>query len=282
MGMRNIFLFSVLCVLLAAACNKPAEAPVAEEPAEPEIAAKVGAVIITEKDLEDKLVFMSPEDRDFAKTSIGRTNFINALVREKLAELAALDAKLDESDSYLAALEDKRAQLRKIYDDYAQQLLIRSWYDQLEESGATAVTEEEIKNYFDKYPYEMTVKQIIISNAQTADQVLRALKASPSRWKELERQYSIAPEAIRGQEFSFMPGEFIPEIEVIAANSPSGSVQGFIKTSQGFHIIMKVKEKRLSLKNAKERIEQILRLQKEDAALNALKNKYEVFVYEKN
>ena len=45
---------------------------------------------------------------------------------------------------------------------------------------------------------------------------------------------------------------------------------------------MKVKEKRLSLKNAKERIEQILRLQKEDAALNALKNKYEVFVYEKN
>ena len=241
---------------MAAACNKPAEAPVAEEPAEPEIAAKVGAVIITEKDLEDKLVFMSPEDRDFAKTSIGRTNFINALVREKLAELAALDAKLDESDSYLAALEDKRAQLRKIYDDYAQQLLIRSWYDQLEESGATAVTEEEIKNYFDKYPYEMTVKQIIISNAQTADQVLRALKASPSRWKELERQYSIAPEAIRGQ--------------------------GFIKTSQGFHIIMKVKEKRLSLKNAKERIEQILRLQKEDAALNALKNKYEVFVYEKN
>ena len=268
--------------MLAAACNKPAEEPVAEEPAEPEIAAKVGAVIITEKDLEDKLVFMSPEDRDFAKTSIGRTNFINALVREKLAELAALDAKLDESDSYLAALEDKRAQLRKIYDDYAQQLLIRSWYDQLEESGATAVTEEEIKDYFDKYPYEMTVKQIIISNAQTADQVLRALKASPSRWKELERQYSIAPEAIRGQEFSFMPGEFIPEIEVIAANSPSGSVQGFIKTSQGFHIIMKVKEKRLSLKNAKERIEQILRLQKEDAALNALKNKYEVFVYEKN
>ena len=268
--------------MLAAACNKPAETPVAETPAEPEIAAKVGAVIITEKDLEDKLVFMSPEDRDFAKTSIGRTNFINALVREKLAELAALDAKLDESGSYLAALEDKRAQLRKIYDDYAQQLLIRSWYDQLEESGATAVTEEEIKDYFDKYPYEMTVKQIIISNAQTADQVLRALKASPSRWKELERQYSIAPEAIRGKEFSFMPGEFIPEIEVIAANSPSGSVQGFIKTSQGFHIIMKVKEKRLSLKNAKERIEQILRLQKEDAALNALKNKYEVFVYEKN
>ena len=45
---------------------------------------------------------------------------------------------------------------------------------------------------------------------------------------------------------------------------------------------MKTREKRLSFKDAKERIEKILRMQKEDAALNALKNKYEVFVYEKN
>ncbi len=112
--------------------------------------------------------------------------------------------------------------------------------------------------------------------------MLRAIKRSPSRWKELERQYSVAPEAARGKEFSVMPGEYLPEIEVIAANSPSGSVQGFIKTGQGFHIIMKTKEKRLSFKDAEPRIREILRAQKEDNVLNALKNKYEVVVYEKN
>lgn len=281
MDMRKVFLFSIFCVLFAAACKKPAEAP-APAPAEPNVVAKVGPAVITEQDLEDKLIFMTPEDKDFAQTSLGRINFINALVREKLAELAAKDAKLDESDAYLSTLEDKRAQLKEVYEDFAQQTLIRSWYNQLEESGTTAVTEQEIKDYFDKYPYEMTIKQLIIPNAETADQVLRTLKSSPSRWKTMEKQYSVAPESTRGKEFSFMPGEFIPEIEVIAANSPSGSVQGFIKTSQGFHIIMKTREKRLSFKDAKERIEQILRMQKEDAALNALKNKYEVFVYEKN
>lgn len=282
MFMRKVLILFILSALFTAACKKPAEAPAAEQGAAPDVAAKVGPAVITEQDLENKLIFMTPDDQEFAKTPIGRTNYIDALVREKLAELAAKDAKLDESDAYLSALEDKRAQLKEIYDDFAQQMLIRSWYDQLEENGTTAVTEQEVKDYFDKYPYEMTIKQIIIANAETADQVLRALKASPSRWKTLERQYSVAPENTREKEFSFMPGEFIPAIEVIAANSPSGSVQGFIKTSQGFHIIMKTREKRLSFKDAKERIEKILRMQKEDAALNALKNKYEVFVYEKN
>ena len=282
MNMRNIFVIFILFTLFASACQKTDSQSPAPETAAPDIAAKVGPAVITEQDLENKLIFLPVEDRDFAKTSLGRTNFINALVREKLAELAAKDAKLDESDAYLSTLEDKRAQLKEIYEDFAQQTLIRSWYEQLEESGVTAVTEEEMKDYFDKYPYEMTIKQIIISNAETADQVLRALKNSPSRWKELERQYSVAPEETRGKEFSFMPGEFIPEIEVIAANSASGSVQGFVKTSQGFHIIMKTREKRLSFKDAKERIAQILRMQKEDAVLNDLKNKYEVFVYEKN
>ncbi len=282
MNMRNIFVIFILFTLFASACQKTDSQSPAPETAAPDIAAKVGPAVITEQDLENKLIFLPEEDRDFAKTSLGRTNFINALVREKLAELAAKDAKLDESDAYLSTLEDKRAQLKEIYEDFAQQTLIRSWYEQLEESGVTAVTEEEMKDYFDKYPYEMTIKQIIISNAETADQVLRALKNSPSRWKELERQYSVAPEETRGKEFSFMPGEFIPEIEVIAANSASGSVQGFVKTSQGFHIIMKTREKRLSFKDAKERIAQILRMQKEDAVLNDLKNKYEVFVYEKN
>ncbi len=282
MNMRNIFVIFILFTLFASACQKTDSQSPAPETAAPDIAAKVGPAVITEQDLENKLIFLPEEDRDFAKTSLGRTNFINALVREKLAELAAKDAKLDESDAYLSTLEDKRAQLKEIYEEFAQQTLIRSWYEQLEESGVTAVTEEEMKDYFDKHPYEMTIKQIIISNAETADQVLRALKNSPSRWKELERQYSVAPEETRGKEFSFMPGEFIPEIEVIAANSASGSVQGFVKTSQGFHIIMKTREKRLSFKDAKERIAQILRMQKEDAVLNDLKNKYEVFVYEKN
>ena len=126
----------------------------------------------------------------------------------------------------------------------------------------------------------MTIKQIIIDNAQTADQVLRALKSSPRRWKELERQYSVAPESLR--QITVMPGEYLPDIEVIAANSPMGSVQGFFKTAQGFHIIMKTSDKRLSRKDAEPRIRQVLEDRKLDKVLDSLKNKYEVVIYEKS
>ena len=201
-------------------------------------------------------------------------------MREKLAELDAKAHDLDKSDAYLSDLEDKRAQLKEIYQQYAQELLARLWEDYNHETGLLTVTDEEITAYHKKYPYEMTIKQIIIDDPQTAEVVLRALKSNKNRWRELERQYSVAPERSRGKSLSFMPGEFIPELEDIAANSSTGSVQGFVKTSQGFHIIMKTNERRLTLKDAAERIRTILENQKLDNALNALQNKYEVIIYD--
>lgn len=281
--MRQHIIYLLAAGLCLAACqSKPADETSPKPAAPANVAAKVGPVSITEQEVNDRLALVDEDDREFAQTPIGRQNFINILVREKLSELAAKEAGVDSSDTYLSALEDKRNQLKEIYDDFAKQTLVRLWEQQLEDSGKVAVSDEEISAYYKKYPYEMTIKQIIISNAQTADQVLRTLKRSPSRWKEMERQYSVSPQMARGKEFSFMPGEFLPEIEVIAANSASGSVQGFIKTAQGFHIIMKTREKRLSLKDAAPRIRAILQAQKEDAVLNSLKNKYEVAVYEKN
>lgn len=287
----------ILILLICAACitacsrpEQPAAAPAAEFdlPAAqttdvPDVwVAQVGTEHISLRQLEDLLETLDPQDRDFAQTPLGKQNFIQLLVREKLAQLDAKDKGLDKSDLYLTDLEDKRAQLAEIYQNYADQLLLHLWDDYLQQRGVLQVSDEEIEAYFKKYPYEMKIKQIIISDAQTADVILRELKHNKSRWKELERQYSVAPERSRGKEISFMPGEFIPELEVIAANSPSGSVQGFIKTPQGFHIIMKTAERRLSLKDAAERIRAILENQKRDEVLNALQNKYEVVVYEQN
>lgn len=272
--MKKSFLFIFVCFLLSA-CQQPTQE------AAPQTAARIGQETITEDDVQARLRFLPEEDREFAKTPIGRNNFLQIIAREKLIAAAAREAGIHESDIYLTLLEDKRAQLKEVYDDFASQTLEQLWYDSLKESDALNVTPEEIESYYDKYPYEMTVRQIIIDNAETAEQVLRTLKSSPRRWKEMERQYSSAPEIIRGDNFSFMPGEFLPEIEVIAANSASGSVQGFIKTPLGFHIIMKMSEKRLSRKDAEPRIRQVLESKKLDEVLENLKNKYEVIIYEK-
>lgn len=285
--MRKLWLLSLFCAL-AGACTS-SSGPSFEEPApsaapasQEAPAAQVGPVKITRQQLDDRLALLPPEDQEYAKTPSGRKNFLQLLVREKLIALDAKDKELDRSDVYLSDLEDKQQQLKEIYQDYSQQLLVHMWEEYNREKGLTRVSDEEIEAYYKKYPYEMKIRQIIIADAQTADAVWRELKRAKSRWKELERQYSDAPQESKGKEISFMPGEFIPELEVIAANSPAGSVQGFVKTAQGFHIIMKTGERRLSLKDAAPRIRTILENHKTDAALNALQNKYKVMIYEQD
>ena len=273
MHMKHQWMLALL-LLTAFGCRQ--EAPTVA----PDTAARVGKETITEQDVASRLALLSDDDREFAQTPIGRQNLLQIITREKLIAAAAKDEKLDESDVYLSIMEDKRRQLEDIYNEFAAQTLEQLWYDELKEKGETAVSDEEISAYYKKYPYEMTIKQIIIDNAQTADQVLRALKSSPRRWKELERQYSVAPESLR--QITVMPGEYLPDIEVIAANSPTGSVQGFFKTAQGFHIIMKTSDKRLSRKDAEPRIRQVLEDRKLDKVLDSLKNKYEVVIYEKS
>lgn len=280
--MKKIF-FLLLPLTLLCSCQKtqPENAGARDLSADA-VVAQVGSDVITQKQLDDRLAVLNEEDQNFAQTAIGRRNFLSLLARERLIALDAQDEGLDQSDVYLTAMEDKRQQLADIYREYSDQLLEKLWENNLREKGILNVTDEEIDAYYDKYPYEMTIKQIIISDAQTADAVWRELKRSKSRWNALEKQYSVAPEQSRGKEITFMPGEFIPELEVIAANSPAGTVQGFVKTSQGFHIIMKTRERRLSLKNAAARIRAVLENQKIDAALNALKNKYKVVIYEQD
>ncbi len=270
----NIRLLLPIALLAVWGCQKSADT------LPDNAAARVGSQTITEEDVTERLVLLSEEDRNFAKTSFGRQNLLQIITREKLIAAAAKEDGLEQDDVYLSILEDKRAQMAQTYREFAAQTLERMWYNKLQESGVTHVTNEEIKAYYDKYPYEMTVKQIIVDNAQTADQVLRTLKSSSSYWNTLSKQYNTAPEAL--QQLSFMPGEYLSEIEVVAANSPLGKVQGFFKTPQGFHIIMKTKEKRLSRQEAEPRIRQVLEGQKLDKVLDSLKNKYEVVIYEKS
>ncbi len=236
---------------------------------------------VSEQDIQEHLPFLSKQDYAFVQTPFGRQSLQQVILREKLIQADALARRLDQTDDYQTLVEQKRAQLEAIYNDYSKHMLEELWYQQRRDNGDLHVSDEEIDTYYKKYPYEMTVQQIILDNAQTADQVLRTLKRSPSSWKTMARQYSIAPESLRNEQFTFMPGEFLPEIEVIAANSVPGSVQGFFKTALGFHIIMKTKERRLPYKEAAPRIRAVLENKKLDKILEKLHQKYEVTIDEK-
>ena len=295
---RFVTVLSLSILLTAIACQKPAEqtsaaaaaaapstAPVSvsqssNAPALP-LQTDLVAQVVSEQDIQERIPLLSKQDYDFVKTPFGRQSLQQVILREKLIQADALASHLDQTDDFQTLVEQKRAQLEAIYNDYSKHMLEELWYQQRHDSGDLHVSDEEIDTYYKKYPYEMTVQQIILDNAQTADQVLRTLKRSPSSWKTMARQYSIAPESIRDEQFTFMPGEFLPEIEVIAANSVPGSVQGFFKTALGFHIIMKTKERRLPYKEAAPRIRSVLENKKLDKILEKLQQKYEVTIDEK-
>ena len=275
--MKRSGLYILVCLLAVGACRKPQDDDRLDiKNPRPDVPA------ITQQDVQKRLELLSREDAAFAKTSFGRQNLLQIILREKLIQTDALAQRIDQSADYQKLSTDKRMQLNEIYQNYTHQLLEDLWYEKQRASGALDVSEEEIESYYKKYPYEMTVQQIIVDNAETADQILHTLKRAPYKWKEMSRQYNVAPEEIRDTKFTFMPGEFLPEIEVIAATSPNGSVQGFIKTAFGFHIIMKTNEKRLSKNEAAPRIRAVLENKKLDKIISNLQNKYEVMIYAQN
>ena len=269
---KKIVLASFLVLLAFTACRRPAQ--------QQEASARIGTTLITQADVDARLRFLDEKDRQFAQTPLGKENLLQIITREKLILADARANGLDTQKEYLQAVDAKRAELDRIYDEFAEQTLLNLWYNRHEQDAGLQASEQEIKNYFDKYPYEMTVKQIIVDNAQTADQVLRRLKQAPSDWNAMSAQYNVAPEALKT--LTFMPGEYLPALEVIAANSPTGKAEGFFKTPQGFHIIMKTGERRLAFKDAQPRIRQVLEQQKLDNLLNTLKTKYEVIIYDQH
>lgn len=269
--MKGYPVLVVIACLGLISCQK--ENPAAQEPA-----ARIGTVTITQQDIEHATDLLDAQDRKFAQTPFGKENLLQILMREKLILQDAQHAGLEQNKDYQEALAQKRAELDNMYDQFARDALVRTWYTK--HAKKWEPSEKEIKAYYDKYPYEMTIKQIILENAQTADQMLRTLKGSPGRWKEISRQYSIAPETL--QNLTFMPGEYLENLESVAANSPVGKVQGFFKTPQGFHIIVKTAEKRLSFEQAAPRIRQVLLDRHLDEQLDTLKTQYEVIIYDKN
>ena len=120
----------LLLVLLVAvslnACQKPA-ANLADSSQDG--AARIGTVIITQEDVANAAALLDEKDQAFAKTPIGRSNLVQILTREKLIWQDARANGLEQDKDYQQALAQKRAELDKIYEQFAQDTLVRNWYE---------------------------------------------------------------------------------------------------------------------------------------------------------
>ena len=281
--MKKTLILTTIIFTLAACAQKPQNAPQEEQPLFTDGAlAYVNNQPITQEDFDKATNNLNDNFKSFVKTKSGRANFLSFLISEKLFLEDAKTRKIDLTPEYqaeISALEEAQKEALKTAKQFA---LKNHLMAALVKDGTLKVTEDEIEEYYKKYPYEITIRQFIISDSQKAANVMKEMRnvRTVSRFADFARQYSDEPLSRKsgGEMYPFIPGEYLPQIEVPAATSKLMEVQGFFTTAQGNHIIMKTAEKRLSYKEAKDRIKSILENQKLDNYLNSLNKKYNIVI----
>lgn len=277
-------LFLMTLILSCAACA-PKQENTPQEPLiynDSPVLAYVNNQPITQKDFDKAANNLDDAFKNFAYTKMGKANFLSFLISEKLLLEDAKTRGINLTKEYqaeVAALEEAQKDALKTAKNFA---LRKHLLETLAQDGTLNVTEDEIKEYHKKYPYEITIRQLIINDSQKAANVMKEMRnvRTVSRFSDFARQYSDEPLLRKsgGEMHPFIPGEYLPQIEVPAATSKLMEVQGFFTTPQGNHIIMKTAETRLTYNNAKDRIKLILENQKLDNYLNSLNKKYNISI----
>ncbi|MGP4069868.1 peptidylprolyl isomerase [Halobacillus sp. B29] len=203
-------------------------------------------------------------------------------VLQQLVMKEVLAEKYEVSDE---AVNQELESLKEQYGDQFEMVLQQSGFSSeeqfketirfslLQEKAAAEdveISEEEMKQYYERMKTEVQASHILVSDEETAKEVKQQLEDGGS-FAELAKEYSSDGSAQQGGELGwFGPGKMAPEFEAAAYELEKGEVSEPVKTQFGFHII-KVTDKRDAedvkpYEEAKEEIKRTLVSQKVDQA----------------
>ncbi|OIN99980.1 MAG: hypothetical protein COX65_01420 [Elusimicrobia bacterium CG_4_10_14_0_2_um_filter_56_8] len=262
-------LVSLLAVLLAvSACSKQ----------EGKVIARVGSEKITESYLQDKFSEISPAAQEYLASKPGRRQFLDAVIHERLMLIAARSSRVASGEDYKTKVAEKEKEMKEALQAYKDFMLTRMWVDDMRLTELK-VTDEEAREYYQKYPNRVTLAHILLPSYEEAEKVVKKLKAGAD-FDKTARQYSLDKETIRLP--PVMYGEFMPELEDMAFKMRVGETQGIVKTPMGFHILKKLAQDRAPEAAAMDRVRKILEKKKFDTYLAKFQEKNKVEVIDEN
>ncbi|ARI78112.1 peptidylprolyl isomerase [Halobacillus mangrovi] len=203
-------------------------------------------------------------------------------VLQQLVMKEVLANKYDVSDE---AVNKELETLKEQYGDQFEMVLQQSGYGSEEEfkevirfsllqekaaSEDVEISEEEMKQYYERMKTEVQASHILVKDEETAKEVKQKLEDGGDFGK-LASEYSSDGSAQQGGKLGwFGPGKMAPEFEEAAYSLEKGEISEPVKTQFGFHII-KVTDKRDAedvkpYEEAKEEIKRTLVSQKVDQA----------------
>jgi parvulin-like peptidyl-prolyl isomerase len=275
--MRSLILAITIAstVLSISACKKNEQ-----------VIANVGKEKITEAILNEKLSTMPTEYKKFAKTTLGRKQFIDAIIKEYIVKEVAKEEGYDKKSDYKNNVNAFKKEQQKQYDDYKNNLLLETYIKDLYET--IKPTDEDIQIYYEQNkssyenPVEYTVKHILLSDLQTAQSAFKRIKNGESFEKVTKEVSKDTGSSNNGGLIGpFKKGELVPEFENIVLNLKNNELSDIVETPYGYHIILKVSEQKLPsipFDKAKETIKRTLEKEKFDSWFENRKQKLGITV----
>ncbi|TET09814.1 MAG: hypothetical protein E3J83_01545 [Candidatus Atribacteria bacterium] len=146
-----------------------------------------------------------------------------------------------------------------------------------------SISDEELLEYYNENkesflePEQVHARHILVETEEEANNLLLQLKEGLTDFAELAKEKSIGPSAPSGGDLGFFTrGQMVKEFEDAAFSLEPGEISGVVQSQFGYHIIKceeKKEEYSPTFEEAKERISNTLKYQRENEAIIAFTSK---------
>lgn len=219
---------SILCAGLLFSCTQKAADKTMQGP----IVAKVGSSGITQTDFEREMKSLPDYAQQLFEGEAGKEKFLDEIIKKEILYQEALKRGLDKSPDFSRKLEEFK------------KLTLASELLEKEVMSKNKVTEQEVKDYYNKHKDDFTTtsqiraSHILVKTEAEANKVLARLKKG-EKFEEIAKKESLdTASAKNGGDIGFFTrGQLVPEFEKAAAGLKAGELSGPVKTAYGYHII---------------------------------------------
>lgn len=152
------------------------------------------------------------------------------------------------AENFDAALAQGQTTRTELQRKTREQLLIEKLFDK-EVYARIAVTEEQLRSYYEAHPEEFTeaervrASQIVVKGLDEAKRLQSQLSAG-KKFPDLARRYSLGPEGRVGGDLGFFSrGVMPPQFDEVLFKLSVGQISDVVSTDYGFHLFKVVEKK---------------------------------------
>jgi len=196
-------------------------------------------------------------------------------------EIDKIKDNFSSPEEFNEALKANNITLIQLKEDIKRQLTINFILEETRKQ--VIISDEELLEYYTENkesfldPEQVHARHILLETEEEANNLLLQLKEGIIDFSEMAKEKSIGPSAPSGGDLGFFTrGQMVKEFEDAAFSLEPGEISGVVQTEFGYHIIKceeKKEEYSPTFEEAKERISNTLKYQRENEAISALTSK---------